>query len=46
MNWSIATFIPRPAARTRMPSAAVVFPLPSPVCTRTSPWRWLRGGTR
>ena len=45
-NWSIPTRIPRPAARSMTPSAAVVFPFPSPVLTMRSPWRCSRGGTR
>src|SRR5689334_17816691 len=46
MNCSIATRIPRPDARSRMPSAAVVLPFPSPVLTMSSPRRDSRGGTR
>jgi hypothetical protein len=31
MNWKISTDRPCPAARIATPSAAVVFPFPSPV---------------
>lgn len=37
MNWNIRTRKSRPQARNRIPSAAVVFPFPSPVLTMTSP---------
>ena len=35
-NWTTHTFQPRPRARSTVPMAAVVLPLPSPVATRTS----------
>src|SRR6266508_636120 len=36
MNWITHTFHPRATPRTTVPMAAVVFPLPSPVLTRTN----------
>ncbi len=46
MNWNMPTRIDRPAARRRSPTAAVVFPFPSPVFTISRPCRLDRGGTR
>ena len=39
MNWTMETRSPWPTARRARPRAAVVFPLPSPVWTMTSPRR-------
>src|SRR2546423_1072269 len=43
-NWTTHTRKPRPAARNAVPSAAVVFPLPSPVLTKTNDVARLRAG--
>src|SRR5579864_5020881 len=52
-NCTTHTRKPRPAARNAVPSAAVVFPFPSPVLTRTNErarfdalWGPVRGGVR
>ena len=37
MNWTMATFWPCPEARSAVPKAAVVLPLPSPVLTMIRP---------